>query len=158
MGNDRIQPFQYLTAFQAGGNYIFNEDVDTQSIRRGVNANRGVSWEVARNSNIGVEGVLFNGKLNFEFDVFRNLRTEILWAANNAYPLTPLVLFLRIKTSLNYKIRGFDFLVGYNTTIGQEATFSVSLNGGYAINEILFWDEPPGKSALAGFNRKAYRQ
>jgi TonB-linked SusC/RagA family outer membrane protein len=143
MGNDRILPFQYLTAFQAGGNYIFDEDVDTQSIRRGVNANTGVSWEVARNSNIGVEGVMFNGKLNFEFDVFRNLRTEILWAANNAYPHTTGII-PPDQNLAELQNRGFDFLVGYNTTIGQDARLSVSLNGGYAINEILFWDEPPG--------------
>jgi len=143
MGNDRIAPFQFLTAFEAGGNYIFNEDVDTQSIRRSVNANRGVSWEVARNFNFGLEGVLFNGKLNFEFDLFRNKRTEILWAANNAYPHTTGII-PPDQNLAELQNQGFDFMVGYNTTIGQEATFSVSLNGGYAINEILFWDEPPG--------------
>jgi hypothetical protein len=86
---------------------------------------------------------LFNGKLNFEFDVFRNKRTDILWAANNAYPHTTGII-PPDQNLAELQNQGFDFMVGYNTTIGQEATFSVSLNGGYAINEILFWDEPPG--------------
>jgi hypothetical protein len=33
MGNDRIDPFQYLTAFEYGGNYIFNETENTISLR-----------------------------------------------------------------------------------------------------------------------------
>ncbi len=39
--------------------------------------------------------------------------------------------------------KGFDINLGYRGNIG-DMTFSVGVNGGYAKNKILFWDEAPG--------------
>ena len=144
LGNDRIEPFQYLTAFEYGGNYIFNETVNTISLRPSSVANVGVSWEVAKNTNIGIEGTLFDGKLNFEFDVFRNLRTDILYPANASVPLT--AGFEPPDQNIGeVENKGLDFSVTYNGTISQDAQWSIGFNGGYAKNKILFWDEPAGR-------------
>ena len=37
-------------------------------------ANPNITWEVANNSNIGLEGTLFEGKISFEVDYFNNIR------------------------------------------------------------------------------------
>tara|TARA_Y100001960_G_C14767045_1_gene877623 strand:- start:2770 stop:3609 length:840 start_codon:yes stop_codon:yes gene_type:complete len=39
--------------------------------------------------------------------------------------------------------RGWDFQLGYNNQFG-DLMFSASINGGYAKNKIVFWDEAPG--------------
>jgi TonB-linked SusC/RagA family outer membrane protein len=144
LGNDRIAPFQYLTAFEFGGSYIFNETVNTVSLRPASVANQGVSWEVAKNSNIGIEGTLFDGKLNFEFDVFKNLRTDILYPANASVPLT--AGFQPPDQNIGeVENKGLDFSLSYNGTIGTETQWSIGFNGGYAKNKILFWDEPAGR-------------
>lgn len=144
LGNDRIDPFQYLTAFEYGGNYIFNETVNTISLRPSSVANVGVSWEVARNTNLGIEGTLFDGKLNFEFDVFRNHRTDILYPANASVPLT--AGFEPPDQNIGeVENKGFDMSIGYNGTISQDASWSIGFNGGYAKNKILYWDEPAGR-------------
>lgn len=144
LGNDKVAAYQYLTLFEFGGSYIFDETTDTKSLRPGVNANTGVSWEVAKNSNLGIEGALFDGKVNFEFDVFKNLRTEILWSANSAYPLSTGIIPPKQNIG-EVENKGVDFSVSYIGTISQDANWSIGLNGGYAKNTILFWDEPAGR-------------
>ncbi len=144
LGNDKIDPYQYLTTFGPGGNYIFNETVNTQSLASGVNANQGVSWEVAKNSDIGIEGSLFKGKVTFEFDVFKNVRSDMLWPANNAYPLSTGII-VPDQNIAEMENKGIDFSVGYNGKIGQDATWNIGFNGGYAKNKILNWDEPAGR-------------
>ena len=144
MGNDKIAPYQYLATFEFGGNYIFNEDVDTKSLRPSSVANQGVSWEVAKNTNIGIEGGLFDNKLSFEFDIFRNLRTDILYPANASIPLT--AGFSPPDQNIGeVENKGFDLSISYNHTINKDMFWSIGFNGGWAKNKILFWDEPAGR-------------
>ncbi|MCG8305860.1 MAG: TonB-dependent receptor [Cytophagales bacterium] len=144
LGNDKIDPYQYLTLFEFGGNYIFNETVDTKSVRPKSVANEGVSWEVAKNSNIGIEGSLFEGKFTFEFDVFKNVRTDILFPANASIPLT--AGFEPPDENIGeVENKGFDFSFAFNDNINDHTSWRIGFNGGYAKNKILFWDEPPGR-------------
>ena len=39
--------------------------------------------------------------------------------------------------------KGFEFKLSYNDKVG-DLNFGVSVNGGYAKNKIIFWDETPG--------------
>ncbi len=144
LGNDKIDPFQFLATFEFGGNYIFDETTDTKSLRPSSVANQGVSWEVAKNSNLGIEGSLFEGKVNFEFDIFKNLRTDILFPANASIPLS--AGFSPPDQNIGeVENKGVDFSVSYDGTINQDASWRMGINGGYAKNKILFWDEPAGR-------------
>src|SRR5947209_18658052 len=40
--------------------------------------------------------------------------------------------------------RGFDFSVTYNNKVGA-LSYQIGINGGYAKNRIIFWDETPGR-------------
>ncbi|MEN8192969.1 MAG: TonB-dependent receptor [Bacteroidota bacterium] len=145
MGNDKIDPYQYLASFEFGGNYIFNYDEDTKSLRPSSVANQGVSWEVAKNTNIGIEGGLFDNKVSFEFDVFKNLRTDILYPANAAIPLS--AGFSPPDQNIGeVENKGFDMSVTYNQGVNSyDIYWSIGFNGGYAKNKVLFWDEPAGR-------------
>lgn len=101
-----------------------------------------VTWEVATQANIGFESLFFN-KLSFEFDFFRNYRTDILWNKNASYPKTAGITPPRenIGEVIN---RGIDFLIGYRDRISG-LDYDISINGGYAKNEIKYWDEVPGR-------------
>ncbi len=144
LGNDKIDPYQYLATFEFGGNYIFDETTDTKSLRPSSVANQGVSWEVAKNTNIGIEGSLFDGKINFEFDVFKNLRTEILWPANASIPQSSGILNPPHQNIGEVENKGVDYSVTYANSINQDMSWNIGFNGGYAKNKILFWDEPAG--------------
>lgn len=144
MGNDKIDPYQYLALFEFGGSYIFNENTNTKSLRPSSVANQGVSWEVAHNSDIGLEGSLFNNHVNFEIDLFKNLRTDILYPANASIPLS--AGFSPPDQNIGeVENKGFDLSLSYTNTIGSDISWSLGFNGGYAKNKVLFWDEPAGR-------------
>lgn len=144
MGNDKIDPYQYLALFEFGGSYIFNQSTNTKSLRPSSVANQGVSWEVAHNSDIGLEGSLFNNKINFEIDLFKNLRTDILYPANASIPLS--AGFSPPDQNIGeVENKGFDLSLSYTNTIGSDIIWSLGFNGGYAKNKVLFWDEPAGR-------------
>jgi TonB-dependent starch-binding outer membrane protein SusC len=149
LGNDRMDPsnarldeFQYIDAFGFGGGYIFNYNVLTTSITPSAYpiANPGITWEVANNSNIGLEGSLFAGKVSFEFDYFNNTRSQMLIPRNASIPRT--AGFNPPRQNIGkLKNRGIDFLVAYHREAG-DLTYNIGVNGGYSKNEVVFLDEP----------------
>jgi TonB-linked SusC/RagA family outer membrane protein len=149
LGNDRMDArnvwydeFQFANNFGFGGNYIFDYTTLTTSITPATYpiANPNITWEVANNSNIGIEGNLFEGKISFEFDYFNNLRSQMLVARNASIPRT--AGFTPPKENIGeLRNRGFDFLLNFNDVIG-DFSYGIGVNGGYSKNEVIFNDEP----------------
>jgi hypothetical protein len=97
---------------------------------------------VANNANLGLEGQALDGRINFEFDVFYNKRTNILWTKNASVPQST-GLSLPRQNIGEVANKGFEYNIGYRNQVG-EFKYNISVNGGYAQNKILFWDEAPG--------------
>lgn len=144
-GNDRIAPYQYLTTYGYNGAYLFNKDVTEQTLGALRVPNAGVTWEVANQSNIGLDAQLLDHKLSLTADYFHNVRANILAYRNASVPASAGLTLPQenIGKVLN---RGFELQIGYQDKLG-EVQFSVSANGSYAKNKILFWDETPGLPA-----------
>ncbi|MFD2035706.1 SusC/RagA family TonB-linked outer membrane protein [Belliella marina] len=148
MGNDQIyyedalQEYQFLSTYGFRSHILEGQEAKTLFETRV--PNNMITWEVANNSNIGIEGQLLQGRIFFEFDVFYNKRTSILWRRNASIPQsTGLSSLLPAENIGEIENKGFDINLGYRGTKG-DFKYSVSVNGGYAKNKILFWDEPPG--------------
>lgn len=149
LGNDRMDArnvwydeFQFANNFGFGGNYIFDYTTLTTSITPTAFpiANPNITWEVANNSNIGLEGSLFRGKISFEVDYFNNKRSQMLVARNASIPRT--AGFTPPKENIGELVnRGIDFLLNYNNSAGT-FTYGIGVNGGYSKNEVIFNDEP----------------
>lgn len=146
LGNDQIyfdgnlQEYQFLSTYGFSSHIVNGQEVKTLLENRIPN-NR-ITWEVANNTNLGFEGQFLQGKIFFEFDVFYNKRTNILWRKNASVPQST-GLILPAENIGEVENKGYDFNVGYRGNI-RDLTFSASVNGGYAKNKILFWDEAPG--------------
>ncbi len=148
MGNDQIfysgslQEYQFLSTYGFRSHILEGTEVKTLYETRV--PNNAITWEVANNSNIGIEGQLLQGKLFFELDAFYNKRTNILWRKDASVPeSTGLASLLPAENIGEVENKGFDVLLGVRGRKG-EFNYSLSVNGGYAKNRILFWDEPPG--------------
>ncbi|CCH51860.1 TonB-dependent receptor plug [Fibrisoma limi BUZ 3] len=139
-GTTNLATYQYLATYGFNTYIIDNAPRTTLSEARIPNPT--ITWEVANNTDIGLEGQLFNGKINFEFDFFNNLRTSILYPRNASIPRST-GLTLPPENIGKLRNRGFDGQIGYNGQAGA-LRYSVSVNGGYSQNKILFWDEAPG--------------
>ncbi|OOG71510.1 TonB-dependent receptor [Algoriphagus sp. A40] len=146
LGNDQIyfggvlQEYQFLSTYGFSSYIVNGSEVKTLFETRVPNDR--ITWEIANNTNLGFEGQFLQGKIFFEFDVFYNKRTNILWQKNASVPQST-GLILPAENIGEVENKGYDFNVGYRGNIG-DMTFSASVNGGYAKNKILFWDEAPG--------------
>ncbi len=143
MGNDQVffngslQEYAYLPTYSFG-TYILNDQVQNTLFETRV-PNPNFTWEVANNANLGLEGSLLNSRLSFEFDVFYNKRNNILIQQQGTTPASTGMTLPPVNLG-KMENKGWEFKVGYSNEIG-EFRYSVSVNGGYAKNKILFWDE-----------------
>jgi TonB-linked SusC/RagA family outer membrane protein len=138
--NEPLQEYQYLST-NAFRTYII-DGKEVITVYETKVANSMITWEVANNTNLGLEGQFLDGKINFELDVFYNKRTNILWPKYGSIPQTS-GLTLPPQNIGKVANKGLEFLVGYNGHTG-DLKYTISVNGGYAKNKILFWDEAPG--------------
>ena len=160
LGNDQVyfggilREYDYLPTYAYGDRadpnrnppygYVINNQLSAVLRENGV-PNVNLTWEVANNYDIGLEGTALNSKINFEFDVFQNHRSNILWRRSASIPRST-GFELPAENIGKVDNRGYEFKVGYNGSAGN-VRYNVSVNGGYAKNKIVFWDETPGRPA-----------
>lgn len=141
-GNDRIAEYQYLSSYAFGPEaYIFNVDQENKTLAELRIPNPNVTWEIANQANIGVDGQLYNGKISFAVDFFHNKRSDILIVKNASVP-TSTGLTLPPENIGRVSNRGFEIQLGYNND-KHNFRYSISANVGYAKNMIDYWDESP---------------
>jgi TonB-linked SusC/RagA family outer membrane protein len=142
LGSDVLAEYQFLSTVRFG-DYIINDQVAKTVLESRV-ANPNFTWEVANNTNFGIEGTLFNDKVAFEFDYFVNNRSKTLIPKAGSTPSTSGMDGKLPPQNLGkLQNKGWEFKVSYDGNAG-DFTYSVSVNGGYAKNEIKYWDETPG--------------
>lgn len=146
MGNDNIyyddalQEYQYFSTYGFGTYVVGNELV--KSLYESRVPNTFITWEVANNYNVGIDGQLKDGMFNFTVEWFKNRRESILWRRNASIPQST-GMTLPAENIGIVENGGWDFSAGYTDQIG-ELNLNISVNGGYAKNKIIFWDEAPG--------------
>lgn len=150
MGNDNIAPFQYLSSYQftnydsyccgvlAGYDY---GNGTLPGIYESVVANPSITWETATTTNIGLESVLLEDLVTFEFDYFTSKREGILIQRNASVPeYTGLVL---PDENLGVvKSSGYEIQLGVHKQLTPDLSLSVNTNMSYAHNKVEFYDEP----------------
>lgn len=142
-GNDRISEYQYLSSMGFGNPLVLNGDVQNKTINELRIANPNVTWEVANQSDIGIDGEMFDSKVKFSFDYFYNLRSNILTFRNASVPGST-GLTLPMENIGKVVNKGFEFMISYANNNNENFRYEISINGGFAKNRIKFWDEPPG--------------
>ncbi len=148
MGNDQVfyqgvlQEYQYLSTYGFDRTYIIDDKLAKAIYERRV-PNYDFTWEVANNFNVGLEGAVWDNRINFELDYFYNKRDKIAIQKQGSTPASSGITNLLPPVNLGrLDNKGWEFRIGYNGQSG-DFTYNVSLNGGYAKNKVVFWDEPP---------------
>lgn len=148
MGNDQVfyqgvlQEYQYLSTYGFDRTYIIDDKLAKAIYERRV-PNYDFTWEVANNFNVGLEGAVWNNRINFELDYFYNKRDKIAIQKQGSTPASSGITNLLPPVNLGrLDNKGWEFKIGYNGQSG-DFIYNVSVNGGYAKNKVVFWDEPP---------------
>lgn len=149
MGNDQVfyngslQEYAYLSTYGFGA-YPINGAVAT-TLRETVLANPNFTWERANNYNVGLDGTIFNGRVDFTLEGFYNRRDQILIQKTGSTPASSGIN--RLLPPVNAGIvdnRGFEFNFAYNGKATNDFNWQIGVNGGFAKNRVVFMDEVPG--------------
>jgi TonB-linked SusC/RagA family outer membrane protein len=145
-GYDQVPSFQFLTKYQLSsetGYYIFGEDHKRFNGFFQINTpNPNITWEIARDWDIGLDASLFRNRFNFSFDYFIDHRRRILIAPNGAVPeYTGLSLPDENLGKVNN--HGIGFQSSFKSSAGNWG-YSVGGNVSYNKNEIIYMAEPKG--------------
>ena len=143
VGNDQgnSKRFMYMDGvWNDVGSYYFGtgKSDGVPRYELGTPGNLGVTWETAVKSNIGLDFDLFNYRLHFSGDLFKEHRTGIL--------IAPRSLPSIIATSLpNMNLGivdnwGYEIELGWKDHIGN-FTYDLNANVTFARNKIIFEDE-----------------
>ena len=140
MGNDRVAAFQHMMTYNYGNNYVIGGS-DVQGLQETRVPNPGITWEVSKTWNFGLEASFLNSRLWMEFDFFRSVRDHLLTTRNKSVPeYTGMTLpNENIGKVLN---RGFELVIGHRNRVG-EFGYSITGNLNFARNKVLFIDEAP---------------
>ena len=143
-GNDLIDPYQYMSAYTFSNLMFVSGDGASmnQALAEGVVPNRNVTWEKATQKNVGLDLQFLDGDLALTVDYFHNQRSNILCKRNASVPATS-GLSLPDENLGKVRNQGVDFNIDYRHQFG-DFRLGINLNGVYAKNKILFWDEAPG--------------
>ncbi|MEX2511912.1 MAG: TonB-dependent receptor [Cyclobacteriaceae bacterium] len=136
MGNDRIDPFQFMPAYSLGlQGYHFGLPTTSQlGIVPGVTPNPNVTWEEATTQNIGLDGMFWNGGLGFSIDVFKQRRENILTTRNLEVPFYT-GLQLPDENIGIVENQGIEIALSHRSRAATPGGFSYSVAGNIAFNK-----------------------
>lgn len=164
MGNDQIDPFQYLAMYKlTEEGYNFGQTVTrTQGLIAGVTPNPNITWEVAKVMNVGLDAQFKNGLFGFSVDMFKQRRSNILETRDLAIPdYTGLVLPEENIGVVENK--GIELQLTHAKNQG-DFTYQVAGNIAYAKNKVIDiseaqnvpeWQKAEGHVLDAGLYYKA---
>ncbi|WP_138483934.1 SusC/RagA family TonB-linked outer membrane protein [Dyadobacter bucti] len=154
MGNDAIDPFQYLSTYSFTNGYFLG---DAKSLNKGLNQNvapnPNITWEVANTTNLGLNAELWNGLLGVTLDVFKTRRSNILTARDASIPIYT-GLKLPLENIGIVENKGFEIELSHRKTFGQ-LNYSIRPNMSFARNKVIDIDEPenvPQWQRRTGYN------
>ncbi len=131
-----------------------NSSVDAGYFLQSI-GNKNIKWETSTNLNIGIDGTLFNNKLNFSFEYYKSKTVDMLLQLRSIPTIngTASAPFGNIGEMEN---NGFDFSIGYNGNINEELKFTASANISAYKNEITKLNDDPTYFIQGNAARETY--
>ena len=159
VGNDRLtnERFPYLTLMQLSGGggwgstvgYITEERVGADNLR----------WERAIKADVGIEGRLFNERLEFVLDFFRDRRDGI-YQRRSQIPGYVGLMQMPFGNVGKMKSYGSDGNFSYRHDFGQDWSLTVRGNFTYSANKVENWEQaeqPYDYQNYTGYVNNAFR-
>ena len=108
-----------MMTYTTGNNHAIGGS-DVQGLQETRVPNPGITWEVSKTWNFGLEASFWNSRLWMEFDFFRSVRDHLLTTRHKSVPeYTGMTLpNENIGKVLN---RGFELVIGHRNRVGELA-------------------------------------
>ncbi|HVG17356.1 MAG TPA: TonB-dependent receptor [Chitinophagaceae bacterium] len=138
-GNDQIggSRFMFEQRYPFGSGYFFGtNNTAAGSLSEGRLANENVTWEKDKKANIGLDAG-FGNQLDFSFDLFKQVRYDILAEANRTLPLFLGYASLPVINQGEVHNKGFEATLRYTSPEKKTIRFFAESNVFYARNKII---------------------
>ncbi|MDD4116388.1 MAG: TonB-dependent receptor [Massilibacteroides sp.] len=140
LGNDRVDPFQYINTYELGTGAMFGLDpLREKGFSIGRLANPNITWEEVDTKNIGFESILLDYKLNLDFQYFYSMRTNILTQKQASVP-DYTGLTLPDQNIGEISNQGVEMSLMYKDKV-EDLNYYIGGNFTFARNKIHFFDE-----------------
>ncbi|MCH5598971.1 TonB-dependent receptor domain-containing protein [Niabella ginsengisoli] len=133
IGNQRgVAEFQYRTRLnEVGGVYWFG---NTMAARPGfvedILANPGLTWEKAKQLNLGADIRLFDDRFSYSFDYFKDRRSDMYMVNNNVTSLLGSIATIQQNIGEMFS-EGYEMAALWKSTIGD---FGYRIGGSYSFS------------------------
>lgn len=142
--NGKLQRFLFLpSSYEQTSSiyYLGTNNTAVEGYKESSLGNPDVTWETALKQNIGVDMRMWDNKIKFTAEVFKEKRKDILWQLN--IPITfgsaSLVSPYNVGQAENH---GFELELGYNDAIkGLGLNYWINGNYSFAKNKVIYMDE-----------------
>ncbi|WPU92715.1 TonB-dependent receptor [Mucilaginibacter sabulilitoris] len=137
-GNLAGSAFQYLSSYGVNSSYVFGGTSYTQvqgAFER-AQSNPDITWETSKKLDIGLEGLLFKGQLGFEFDVFKERRSDMLVPPTATVPLEYGIGLSQVNGGIMDN-QGLDFSINHSHNFANGLSYNVGFNFSYAKNKLV---------------------
>ncbi|MFD2033839.1 SusC/RagA family TonB-linked outer membrane protein [Belliella marina] len=134
-GNDQVAAFQWRTRYTQTTGMLFGNAM-TNGLDNARTPNSQITWEKALYKNLGLDGTIFNHRLNFGFDFYDRLNYDMFNAPTATVPTT----FGGVISDQNYgrlKSWGLEVNLGYNGKIGRDVYYNIGIITGRSDNRVL---------------------
>jgi TonB-linked SusC/RagA family outer membrane protein len=119
LGSDNTGDFQFLTGYTyPSENYIFEGNAVTKGMVETGTPNPNITWEKSQIYNLGIDFSLWNRLIEFEGEIFYRKREGLLARRTTQLPST-YGATLPYENLNSDDARGFELLVGHNSSIGE---------------------------------------
>lgn len=144
--------YAYSTDMAQSGIYpLVGGNNYTQVVRPSTMGNDELKWETSEQTNFGIDGLLFKGRMNFSIDYFTKKTKDLL--VNGTTPSLVIGGTTSPMNAGNVSNKGFEFELGWRDNIGD---FSYGIRGNLATlkNEVTYID--PSITRLSGSTFHTY--
>lgn len=136
VGEDRVGNRLWEARYTQTTGIVFG-NANTGGLDPSVYPNPAITWEKARNLNVGFDATILNNKVNITADFYQRYSYDMYdQLATNAFPPTagippPVVNYAQ---QLSW---GSEFAIGYRTTFGKDWGFNADVNFGWTNSQVL---------------------
>ncbi len=134
-GNLAGGPFQYLSSYGIGASYIFGGS-QVQGAYERTEPNTNITWETAKKIDVGFEILILKGLLGLEFDVFREVRSDMLVTPNVIVPFEYGIGLSQVNEGVMNN-KGFDISLSSTKNFSNGFNINGRVTVSYAKNKLV---------------------
>lgn len=144
-GEDAGNAFQYIPGYVGSGGYVLSDGKFTNGYVSSGLMNANLTWVSTETTDFGMDLTLWDGLLDFSFDLYRRDRDGLLGTRLQALPNT-FGANLPQENLNSDRTQGFELMVGHRNTIG-EFHYGITANMNFSRSKTTYQEQSPFRSS-----------